>query len=314
MASKKLIRVCSRGSLLARSQTEWLVRKLGHAHPGIRFEVAIVRTTGDDLSLSPRHGTIEKGIFTREIEETLLACGADMAVHSLKDLPTGLPDGLKIGAVPERADPRDALIGKTVDELAKAAGTTTIGTSSLRRGAQLRSLFPGCTVVDLRGNVDTRLRKVREGVVGSAVMAVAGIERLGRAPEITAILDDSDMMPAPGQGALAVEIRENDPETEEIVSSANCRTTATCTIAERAFLHRLGSGCRAPVAALATISGSALVLKGRALSLDGTRVFGDSISGRREEPEEIGRQLADRLLDAGAGPVLEQAMNEVSGS
>ncbi len=311
MTSKK-VTVCSRGSLLAKTQTEWVMSKLAEANPGIELELLIVRTSGDVFSASQKPGTpLDKGMFTKEIEEALLNGSADIAIHSLKDLPTELPDGLKVGAIPTRENPCDAIIGPAdiLDTLKQKADTVTVGTSSIRRKAQLRAMFPGCKAVDIRGNVDTRMNKIAEGVVSSVVLAAAGLGRLGRTGDITDILDPEQMVPAPAQGALAIEIRKDDPQIDAIVAAINCRSTELCTRAERSFLHRLESGCRAPVGALATITESTLSLRGRVISEDGEQIFDGSMSGNSDDPESIGEQLAEKLLADGAGAILEEILS-----
>jgi len=309
MSADTPIRVCTRGSLLARTQCQWLIDKLSDANPDLSFELVIVKTSGDVLSQSNQSGSVmlDKGMFTKEIEEALLAGDADIAIHSLKDLPTLLPVGLKLGAIPEREDPRDALIGPNgiMNMLRTAAGSVTIGTSSIRRKAQLRAVFPGCKAVDIRGNVDTRLSKVTDGVVDAIILAAAGLNRLRRSTEITALLDPSQMLPAPAQGALAIEIRENDPRIETIAATVNCSNTEACTTAERSFLHALGSGCRAPVGALARITDKGLLLVGKVISEDGSEIFEGRASGSLNEAEAVGTQLAQELLTKGAGRILE---------
>jgi hydroxymethylbilane synthase len=269
----------------------------------------IVKTSGDIFSQSNELGSapLGKGMFTKEIEEALLEGRADIAVHSLKDLPTELPEGLVLGATPERADPRDAVIGPAgiLDRLRKNAPSVSIGTSSIRRKAQLRAAFPGCRTVDIRGNVDTRLRKVAEGTADCIILAASGLGRVGRDREITSLLDPSLMMPAPAQGVLGVEIRENDRETSAVISQINCGDTLACATAERSFLHRLGSGCRAPVGALATVSGTLLALTGRVISEDGKEIFEGKLTGSADQVEQIGKKLAEKLLADGAGKVLE---------
>jgi hydroxymethylbilane synthase len=311
MTTSKTVTVCSRGSILAKTQTEWVISKLAEANPDTSFELMIIRTSGDVFSASHQTGTpLDKGMFTKEIEEALLNGSADIAIHSLKDLPTELPEGLKVGAIPVRENPCDAIIGPAdiLDTLKQKADTVTVGTSSIRRKAQLRAMFPGCKAVDIRGNVDTRMNKIAEGVVSSVVLAAAGLGRLGRTADITDILDPEQMVPAPAQGALAIEIRKDDPEIDAIVSKVNCKSTELCTRAERGFLHRLGSGCRAPVGALATLTEDTLSLKGRVISEDGQQIFDGNMSGTADDPEALGEQLAEKLLADGAGAILEEIL------
>ncbi len=309
MSTGKHVRVCTRGSLLATTQTQWVIDRLAEKNPGASFEMVIIKTSGDLFSQSNQSGSapLDKGMFTKEIEEALLNGNGDIAIHSLKDLPTDLPAGLKLAATPERADPRDAIIGPPdiLNRLQADPSSVSVGTSSIRRKAQLSAAFPGCVTRDIRGNVDTRLRKVSEGIVDCIILAASGLGRLGRGGDITELLDPEIMLPAPAQGALAVETRENDPEIAEIVGTINSATTASCIEAERSFLHQLGSGCRAPVGALAAIEGTQLVLKGRVISASGDTIFEAKKDGPAESAADIGRELAEQLIADGAGKVLE---------
>ena len=311
MTTSNAITVGTRGSLLATTQSQWVVDRLQQACPGLSVEIKTITTTGDIQSQKDLPQPLSKGLFTKEIENALLAGEIDIAIHSLKDLPTELPAGLALGAVPTREDPSDALVGKTIAEIVDDIAGCTIGTTSLRRAAQLRSKYRGCRVVDLRGNVDTRLRKVKEGVVGCAVMAAAGLKRLGYDSEIVELLDFNDMLPAPAQGALGIEIREGDAAVMETIAKIHCKETAVCTSAERSFLQRLASGCRAPVAALATVAGDTVTLKGRVISVDGSQIFAGESIGTADEPEKLGQALADELINDGAGEMLERIMAEV---
>jgi hydroxymethylbilane synthase len=312
MATDDSLKMGTRGSLLARTQTEWVVECLTRHHPELRIDITVIRTTGDIHSQRGLPQPLSKGLFTREIENALLAGDVDLAVHSLKDLPTELATGMELGAIPEREDPRDALVGASLSRIREQPDEITLGTSSLRRAAQLKTAFPGCRVVNLQGNVDTRLRKVKEGVVGCAVMAAAGLKRLNRNEVISDFIDPETMLPAPGQGALGIEIRSGDSRVRDLLACINSTETHVCVSAERAFLHRLGGGCRAPVAALATISDNVLTIRGRVLSLDGSRVFDGTISDAPDRAEETGQQLADKLADKGAREMLEQILNETN--
>lgn len=300
------IRVGTRGSLLARTQTLWVLEQLRRLHPGLEFEVVVIRTAGDERTHEVPARFVGRGFFTREIEEALLAKAVDLAVHSLKDLPAEWPPGLALGAVPAREDPRDVLVGCTLERLTAAAAAVRLGTSSLRRQAQLRRAFPGCRVENLRGNLDTRLEKVRAGVVDAAVLAAAGLLRLQRANAISAMLPDDILLPAPGQGALAVEIRAADQRLRDVLAGLHCTDSGHCVTAERAFMHALGGGCQLPVAALATISGASLRLRGRVLSLDGSLCIEGERHGPAGAAEAIGQALGADLLGRGAGAVLQQ--------
>ena len=295
---KNPLRLGTRGSALARTQSEQIAADLRRLSPDERFETVIIKTTGDVQIEGPLSRLAGKGFFTKEIEEALLDGRIDLAIHSLKDLPTELPDGLEIGAIPRREDPRDALIGQALGPGSR------IGTSSLRRASQLRMLYPGCTVCELRGNLDTRISKVKSGAYDSAVVAAAGLLRLGRQSEITQLMDPARFLPAPGQGALAIEIRKGDRRTAEVVRRVHSEETERCVGAERAFLSRLGSGCQVPVGALAKISGGTLALRGRVVSLDGTQVLEGEESGPSADAARAGERLAERLLKQGAAKII----------
>lgn len=301
----KSIRVGTRSSALATAQTNNVIAGLKEAHPGLNIEIITIKTTGDAVIDRPLSAVDGKGLFTKEIEDALLAKEIDFAVHSLKDLPVELPDRLALGAVTAREDPRDALIGKSMEQLGKKG--IKIGTSSLRRRAQIKRLFPGANVVDLRGNVDTRLQKVRNGDVDCAVLALAGLRRLKREGEVSVIMDVEDMLPAPAQGAVGIEIRDDDDRLRDLLNVIHCDVTEKCTAAERAFLGRLGGGCRVPVAALAVIEGGTLHLKGRVISMKGDLMIEGIRGGPQDSASGIGTQLADVLLSQGAEEIIEKA-------
>ncbi|MFC1496901.1 hydroxymethylbilane synthase [Verrucomicrobiota bacterium] len=303
MQTSKLLRVGTRGSILAKTQTQRLIDHVSKIRPDIQIETIVIKTTGDQKVEESLPRTLGKGLFTREIEDALLAKEIDLAVHSLKDLPTILPDGLTIGAIPGRESPFDAVIGN-ISVLENNPEKATVGTSSLRRAAQLRILYKGCQVVEFRGNLDTRLRKIEEGIADCAIVAVAGLNRLGQSNEIKKIFNHNEMLPAPAQGALGIEIRNNDPETSKLIQPIHSARTELCVSAERIFQHQLGGGCQVPVAALATISEGLLTLDGRVIALDGSRVVEGSISGHQEDAAKIGSKLAKDLLQKGAGDIL----------
>ena len=310
MSSGAILRVGTRGSLLARTQTQWAIDCLSAAQPDLKAELVIIRTTGDVHSQQGIPQPMSKGLFTRELEEALLAGDVDVAVHSLKDLPTEFPCGIELGAVTVREDPRDVLIGKTVADIEVDPENISIGTGSLRRAAQLRARIPGCHVVDLQGNVDTRLKKVEQGIVDCAVMAAAGLNRVGRGDSITAFMEPDDMLPAPAQGALGIEVRAGDQRVMNLIDHINSVEAEICVGAERAFLHRLESGCRAPVAALATVTNEQVTLRGRVISVDGSQVFEGTLAAPMAKATEIGYQLADLLLKDGAREVLQRIREE----
>lgn len=295
-----MLRIGSRGSKLALWQAEWVARELARLGESARIE--IIRTTGDKMTDAALAQVGGKGLFTREIEEALLAGRIDLAVHSLKDLPTALPEGLELAAVPAREDARDAVVGRPLSRLEPGA---RVGTSSLRRTAQLRLLRPDLIIEPVRGNVDTRLRKLAEGRYEAIVLALAGLRRLGWEERVAEILPLETMLPAVGQGALAIETREGDG-----VARAACRPledadTRRAVTAERALLAALGGGCQVPIAAHAEIFGGALRLRAAVISPDGIQAVRDEIRGAPDDAEELGRELARRLLASGAQAILE---------
>ncbi len=298
------VRVGTRGSLLARTQTLWVLDRLRECHPSLQFEVVIIRTSGDEKTHELPARFAGKGFFTKEIEDALLGSGIDLAVHSLKDLPADCPEGLALGAIPPREDPRDALVGCTLEQLERDPASVLLGTSSLRRKAQLRRAFNHCRIVDLRGNLDTRLRKTRDGTVDGAVLAAAGLRRLRRDNEISGWFTPEQMLPAPGQGALAMQIRQDDARLRKLLAAIHCTLSSRCVTAERVFMHGLGGGCQLPVAALATVTGRKLLLKGRVLSLDGSECFEGERQGTADHAERVGRELADHFLGRGAGDLI----------
>ena len=284
----------SRGSHLALWQAHYVAGKLKTL--GIETEIQIIKTSGDrmqTLSLVQAGG---KGLFTKEIEEALLARTIDIAVHSLKDLPTENPDGLEIAAVPEREDPRDALVGKKLSELPAGA---RVGTSSNRRAAQLRILRPDLAIGPVRGNVDTRLRKLREGQFDAIMLAAAGLRRLGFEDEIAEVFEPDQLCPAPGQGALAIQTRTQD-HALEICAALNHDPTARAVHCERTVLSGLGGGCQLPIGAFAEASAETLHVLGGVFAPDGSRFAKASAQGPVHAAEDLGRQVANDLLAKGA--------------
>lgn len=301
---KQKIRIGTRGSALALWQAEWVKAQLQHFWPSLAIELVIIKTSGDtiqDVSLSTIGG---KGLFVKEIEEALLADAIDLAVHSMKDVPAELPDGLTISAVPKREDAHDVLITNHGETLMELPAGTRVGTSSLRRQALLLALNPGLRVEMLRGNVDTRLRKLREGVVDAVVLAAAGLKRLGITPEHSCVLDDQEFLPAIGQGALGIETRREEAVIE-LVHLLHHRTTALAVAAERAFLRRMGGSCRTPLAAKGTVSDDTVHVRALVASPDGKRVIRGEQSGPIMDTERIGAALAEQLLAQGGREILE---------
>ena len=295
-----MLTIGSRGSQLALWQAHWVKGQLESLGEQVRIE--IIHTTGDkitDVALS-KVGT--KGLFTKEIEEALLDGRIDLAVHSLKDMPTDLPAGLTLAAIPQREDPRDALVGK---KLADLPDRCQVGTSSLRRAAQLRATRPDLRIENIRGNVDTRLRKLDEGLYDAIVLASAGLRRLGLKDRITEMLDPRVMCPAVGQGALAIETRSDAGRAQEICARLEHLETRTAVTAERAVLASLGGGCQVPIGAYAVIRDHRVSLEAVVVSPDGATVIRKQTSGPVDQAAQLGRDLGDALLAEGGRQILE---------
>jgi hydroxymethylbilane synthase len=294
----------SRGSQLALWQTNFVKTNLENLFPDKSFEIKIIRTTGDDQLESALSKIGDKGVFTRQIEAELLSGGIDLAVHSLKDLQTEQPQGLKIGAVSEREVPNDALVSKqgvSIDDLPRNA---KVATGSLRRRSQLLHHRPDLEIAEIRGNVPTRLKKFDESNLDGVILAYAGLKRLGFESRISEVIPFNIMVPAVGQGAIAVEVREKDKQTIEILEKLEHRQTRVCVTAERAFLRTLEGGCQVPIGAYAFLEGGQIVLEGVVGSLDGTMVFREKTTGR--DAESLGTDLAEALIEKGAGRLLEE--------
>jgi hydroxymethylbilane synthase len=299
------VAIGTRGSKLALWQAHWVQAAIQSRHPGVSVEIQVIKTKGDKILDVPLAKVGGKGLFVKEIEEALLAGQIDLAVHSMKDMPADLPDGLCIGAIPERERPHDVLISQngTLESLKTGA---VIGTSSLRRAAQLRYTRPDISILPLRGNLDTRLRKLDAGDMDAVVLAAAGVRRLGLQDRITEYLDESLMLPAAGQGALCIEIREDDPRTSGIVSQLDDPVTRGAVSGERAFLHRLGGSCQVPIAAYGKIEADTLLLSGLVADVDGSTLIREQMTGSKESPEDVGIQLAEKLMNRGAIDILEK--------
>ncbi len=308
------IRIGTRGSPLARVQADEVRRRLIAANPDLGgaggVEIVVIRTSGDRFVDRPLAEIGGKGLFTKEIDDALLENRIDLAVHSMKDVPTWLPDGLVIDCMLAREDPRDALIGRGSGGsggLASLAPGAVVGTSSLRRAAQLLWRRPDLTITPLRGNVGTRMEKVRSGVVDATLLAHAGLRRLGQANAATAVLEPSQILPAIAQGAIGIECRARDHQLRDLLAQLNDPATATCVATERAFLARLDGSCRTPIAGLAVVDGSGgLNLRGLIAAPDGRVVHEDTSHGRSADATLIGTALAEHLLDR-AGPDFLQA-------
>ena len=294
----------SRGSKLALWQAHF-VKDAVERLAGVEVRIELIRTTGDkitDVPLAQAGGT--KALFTKEIEEALAGGRIDLAVHSLKDMPTELPTGLTLAAIPARDDARDALISRHGESWERLAAGARVGTSSLRRQVQLRRLRQDLRIEPLRGNLDTRLRKLDEGQYDAIVVALAGLKRMGWQDRATQVFSVKEMVPAIGQGALAIEARADDAELLTTLQRLGDPASGAAVAAERAFLARLGGGCQVPLAAHAEVSGERLRLVGVVVSVDGTKAVEGSEEGEAADAVAIGRILAERLLQQGAAEIL----------
>ena len=301
--AKPRVRIGTRGSPLALWQARWVATALQHHHAALRTEIVVIKTAGDRNRHDPLPQIGGKGLFVKDIEEALLRGEIEVAVHSMKDMPTDLPDGLHVSAVPRRAEVRDAFVGMDGRRLSQIDGPWRIGTGSLRRQAQLRAFSGALHVCDLRGNVDTRLRKLRQGDVEGVVLAAAGLERLGLASEITELLSIDMMLPAAGQGALALETVAGH-WVDDLLATLNDPATAAAVTAERAVLQHLGGGCSVPIAVLGQCHDDRLHVQALVSSPDGRRALRQDISGPRDEAAALGERLAARLHADGAGEIL----------
>ncbi|MCG8470412.1 MAG: hydroxymethylbilane synthase [Desulfobacterales bacterium] len=298
----------TRGSQLALWQANWVKSELERRHKDVICELLIIKTKGDKILDVPLAKVGGKGLFVKEIEEALLDGRIDLAVHSMKDMPADLPEGLKIGAIPKREDPRDALIsnnGLTFEKLPKGA---KVGTSSLRRSAQLLAKRPDLKIETLRGNIDTRLRKVTEGQYDAIILAAAGLRRLGLAEHITEYLNTDLMLPAVGQGALCIESRKNDERIDAALFPLNHEATRVAVLAERAFLNTLEGSCQIPVGAFAETDGKNVTIRGLVAEIDGSRILMETDSSEAEKTEALGTKIAERLKKAGADEILKRLL------
>jgi len=298
--------VGSRGSRLALIQTESVLGQMREMRPDLRFTLTKITTEGDRAQRSPSDRLSGIGVFVKELESALLNGRIDMAVHSLKDMPTEIAPRLSLAAVAIRLDPRDVLVSKR-GKLGQLAPGSRIGTGSLRRKAQLLHHRPDLRVEMLRGNVDTRLRKVSTGELDGVIVAAAAMVRLGCDGSIAEYLPLDLFLPAPGQGALGIEVRSDDAELTELAAMVNDQPTWCAAVAERAFLHALGAGCRAPVAALGQVTGDTLRLEGMVADAEGHALVRDSEDGSATVPEQVGIRLAEKLQQRGALQIIAEA-------
>lgn len=301
----KVLKVGSRGSALALRQTQMTVEAIERLNPDVECRIEIIKTTGDRILDVPLAKIGDKGLFVKEIEAALMSCEIDLAVHSAKDLPSEMDECLCIAAFPERECPADALVSKCVGLMDLPKGAV-IGTSSLRRRAQILAVRPDVKIVDLRGNLDTRLRKLDEGCCDAVILACAGLVRMGLEARITEALPYEICLPAVGQGALAIQCRTGDPACD-IAASLDSPPTRACVTAERALLGRLEGGCQVPIAALAREESGELRMDALVAGLDGSSIVRKSASGALSTAKDLGERLAAELLDSPAKELLELA-------
>ncbi len=299
------IKIGTRGSKLALTQTNFVADKLKKAIPDAEVEICVIKTSGDimqDVSLLTIGG---QGVFVKEIEEALLSEKIDLAVHSMKDVPGENPEGLIFSAILPREDVRDVLVSRNNIKLEFMPKGAKIGTGSQRRGAQIKALLPDVSIVPLRGNIETRIKKIETENINGVILAAAGMKRNGLTEKITQFLPVETMLPAVGQGALGLQIRKNDDELAKACAVLNDVATSAEVAAERAFLRTLGGGCRLPIAALGKLDGQMLTLEGMLAAPNGTTVIREKISGTIKDAEEMGKKLAEIVLDKGGRRLMD---------
>jgi hydroxymethylbilane synthase len=306
---KAVITIGTRGSALALWQAKWVQSRLQEIFPEKSILLQIIKTKGDKILDVPLAKIGGKGLFVKEIETALLNKDIDLAVHSMKDMPSEIPDGLCLGAITKRENPQDVLISRNGSDLPSMSKNARIGTSSLRRSSQLLHVHPELQIIPLRGNLDTRLKKLDSENLDAIVLAAAGVIRLGLLARITSYFDTSVILPAVGQGALGIEIRENDMLMQQAMKHLDHFETHASVKAERAFLHQLEGGCQVPIAAYATVSNHTIHLTGMVAGLNGQPLLRDEISAQTDQADTLGKTLANNLLERGAKEILAQIVN-----
>lgn len=302
---KDILRLGTRASLLALRQANWVKAKMEEENPGVKVTLVRIQTQGDKMDI-PLFKAGGKGLFVKEIEEALLGGDVDLAVHSAKDLPILIPEGLALIAFPEREDPRDALISKDGRPWEKISWGGRMGTSSLRRQAQLLNLRPDLKIVPLRGNLDTRIKKLSTQNLDAIILASAGLRRMGWEDRVAEFFAPEVILPAIGQGILAIEARLKDKRVQHLLASLNHPPTQLCFLAERAFLQRIGGGCQVPIAGLAQLASGRLHLSALVAAADGREVIRGKLEGPLAQGEVLGRRLAEELLEKGARDILNE--------
>lgn len=300
---EKLV-IASRESALAMWQAEFIQSELQRLYPETTVEILGMTTRGDQILDQPLANIGGKGLFIKELETALLDGRADLAVHSMKDVPMTMPDGFMLAATCERHDPRDAFVSNQYATLEALPEGSVVGTSSLRRQSQIKAQFPGLIIQTLRGNVQTRLRKLDEGQYDAIILAAAGLKRLGLGDRVRYEIAPDQSIPAVGQGALAIEVCDNRPELVDILAPLNHASTQDCTTAERAMSRALAGSCSVPLGAYATCDGAELQIQGFVASVDGTEMVKETLSGPRSDADALGQQLAKQLIEKGAAEIL----------
>lgn len=302
----QIVRIATRKSALALWQAEFVKAELMRHHPALQVELVPMSTQGDKILDTPLAKIGGKGLFVKELETAILDGRADIAVHSIKDVPVAFPDGLVLQTICQREDPRDAFVSNLFQSLAQLPQGAVVGTSSLRRQCQLKAIRPDLTVRDLRGNVNTRLAKLDNGEFAAIILASAGLIRLGFSDRIASYLEPEQSLPANGQGAVGIECRSNDSAIQKLLAPLEHQPTRLCVLAERAMNRRLQGGCQVPIGAFATLTGDQLQLRGLVGSLDGSQIIRAGQTGKAELAEQIGLAVAEQLLAQGAGAILQQ--------
>ncbi|MDH5544829.1 MAG: hydroxymethylbilane synthase [Gammaproteobacteria bacterium] len=304
--TEKTIRIATRKSPLALWQAEFVKARLEHFHPGVQVELVKMVTQGDKILDAPLAKVGGKGLFVKELEVGMLEGNADIAVHSMKDVPVEFPDGLHLATICEREDPRDAFVSNTFSSFDELPHGARVGTSSLRRQCQIMALRPDLEIVTLRGNVNTRLQKLDDGEYDAIILAAAGLKRLGFNDRIKECIDPLKSLPAIGQGAVGIECRSDDEYINTLLAPLNHEKTSIRVRAERAMNNRLEGGCQVPIGGYAELDHGVIVLRGLVGRPDGSEIIRGDISGRPEDAEELGRVLADDLLSRGAKEILDE--------
>lgn len=300
----KTIRIATRKSALALWQAEYVKARLNHFHPDVNVELVPMSTKGDRILDTPLAKVGGKGLFVKELETAMLEGRADIAVHSMKDVPVEFPQGLELHTICEREDPRDAFVSNRYKSLDELPANAVVGTSSLRRQCQIRQMRPDLVIKDLRGNVNTRLAKLDNGEYDAIILAAAGLLRLEMPERIAAYIEPEVSLPANGQGAVGIECRSDDSEVKALLQSLEHSETRYRVLAERAMNRRLEGGCQVPIGAYAIVSGENLHLRGLVGAIDGSEILRDEISGNKSDYQQLGEQLAERLLAQGADKIL----------